>query len=655
MKNFRIWRNICTAAVLAGSLFCLYQFLVKNYSVFWTALVFTLIFAVIAVGFYTAIKRYGIRTEFDISRVLGKDAKDALSYGDIGILVYNDDYVVTWASSYFQDHHINIENKKVTSWISDISKIFDEEVDTVIGKKDSQVYEIIRKQDAQVLFVKNITKLYTYEKKVRDNEVVIGIMQLDNYMEYQSYEDEEIIANINMHLRTPLITWAKENGMFIRRMRSDRFLVILNHKIFKRVKSNNFSILQLIKDEAAKLDVSITLSMAFAYGTEDFITLDNMVSELIELAQSRGGDQAAIRKSGGQVVFIGGNSELSSQRSKVRVRIMAQSIQETMKESQKVFIAGHVNSDFDCMGAALSVYNWAKALNKTAYIVLKDVPRDKQLQNLMEYYQIENKDKIKFITPGEARERINKDKDLLIMVDHSVPAISSAADFVNDVEKVIVIDHHRRGENFVSHPVLTYIESTASSTCELIVELLQNTPNHVPIYENDATIMYLGILVDTNRFTMHTSARTFEAVAALRNWGANSQIAEKALCEDLDLFKKKNALVSKGVLYDDRFMITDSIKPLNRTLMAQVSDAMLKIKGAQASFTIAPNMDAPENIAISARSDGSFNVQKIMEKLGGGGHFAASATEIKNADVNEVKDRLLEVLKEEIANESHPA
>ena len=186
-----------------------------------------------------------------------------------------------------------------------------------------------------------------------DNEIVIGLLQLDNYMEYQSYENEEIMAQINTHLRASLVTWAKENKMFVRRLRSDRFLVILNKEILAQVRKQNFTILQLIKDEANKLDVSITLSMAFAYGSNDFTVLDDMVNELIELAQSRGGDQAAIRASGGTVQFVGGNSETSSTRSKVRVRIMAQSIQEAIMESNRVYISGHVMSDFDCMGACL--------------------------------------------------------------------------------------------------------------------------------------------------------------------------------------------------------------------------------------------------------------------------------------------------------------
>lgn len=655
MKNFTKWRDYVYVLLLLSMVAMGVLVALRRWEFLGLFALFTLFYTLLFFGFWQAVHKFGVRTEFDLTRVLGKDAKEALKFGGVGMLVYDDNYVVTWTSAYFKDHHIDIENKKVTAWIPAIKQLFDAGIDTVTGKSNGQVYEISRKPDAQILFVKDVTEVTELKEEIAGSQVVFGLMQLDNYIEYQSYENEEIIENINTHLRAPLITWAKDYGMFVRRLRSDRILIVLNQKIFEKVKADNFSILQLVKDEANKLDVSITLSMAFAYGTSDFVQLDHMVNELMELAQSRGGDQAAIRRAGSQVIFIGGNSELSTQRSKVRVRIMAQSIQEAIKESDKVFITGHVNSDFDCMGAAISMAAWCKALNRFAYIVLKDVPRDKQLQQVLDHYDPALKERVRFITPAEAKEKLNKDKDLVIMVDHSVPQISSGQSFLNEAQRILVIDHHRRNDKFVEHPMLTYIESSASSTCELMVELLQNTPNHVPIYEADATIMYLGVLVDTNRFKMHTSARTFETVAQLRNWGANAQMAEKALCEDLDQFKLKNELVAKGKMYDDRFMICLSHHPLSRTLMSQVSDAMLKIKGAQASFTIAPNEYMPERIAISARSDGSFNVQKIMEKMHGGGHFSAAALERADTTVEELTRELLEVLREELKNENHSA
>lgn len=384
-----------------------------------------------------------------------------------------------------------------------------------------------------------------------------------------------------------------------------------------------------------------------AYGTNDYEYLDSMLNELMELAQSRGGDQAALQQAGHKVHYIGGNSETSSQRSKVRVRIMAQSIQEAMKECDRVFIAGHVNTDFDCMGAALAMSNWAKALKKQAFIILQNVPRDQQLQETMDFYKQAIHDRYTFITANKATDMIDSKKDLLIMVDHGMPNISSARELVDQFEKVIVIDHHRRNEHFVIHPLITYVESQASSTCELIVEMIDSLPNHIPVFEAEATILYLGLIIDTNRFKMHTSARTFDTAAVLRRWGANANLAEKALCEDFSNFRLKTELVARGEPYFGHFMIAAiDDKELDRTMMAQVSDSLLKIKGCTASFTIANTKN--HSVAISARSDGTFNVQKIMEKMNGGGHFAAAALERKDTTVEKLKEELLDKIKEDL-------
>ncbi len=267
----------------------------------------------------------------------------------------------------------------------------------------------------------------------------------------------------------------------------------------------------------------------------------------------------------------------------------------------------------------------------------------------MDHYKQAIGERHRFVTVQEAMEMIDPKNDLVIMVDHGVPMISSSKPFIDRMERIVVIDHHRRNEHFVVHPLITYVESQASSTCELIVELIQSIPNHIPIFEAEATIMYLGLLVDTNRFKMHTSARTFETAATLRIWGANANFAEKALCENIGDFRLRTELVSQGEMFFDHFIIAAiEDKELDRTMMSQVSDSLLKIKGCQASFTIARTKADPNCVAVSARSDGTFNVQKIMEKMHGGGHFAAAALERKDTTVGAIKDELLKCLKEDL-------
>lgn len=647
MKKFQKWRNLSTGAILAGMLIAIVLLINGKIQLGILLLIAILVFSAIFIGFWQSIRKRGIQTTVDISRVLGKDAKDALIFGDVGLITYNDEYVCTWCSDYFHIHNIELTNRKLTSWIENIRDLFEDESDAVIGKSGSQIYEIEKKEGNQILYVRNITEVENLKKQLNQQETVIGILTLDNYDEYQSFEDEEMLNAINIELRGALIAWTKRNGMFLKRLRSDRFLVILNRTILDHIREDNFRILQTIKDRAGKMDVSITLSMVFAYGTENYIELENMLSDLLEIVASRGGDQAAIKKYGAPAEFIGGSSEKTSGRSKVRVRIMSESIEDLMRDAGKVFILGHVNSDYDCMGSALAASSWAKSMHREPYIVLKDVPRDPQLQETMDRYKKPLTDRHNLVTEEEALRLYNPNRDLLIMVDHGNPQISSGQKLLElPGRKVAVIDHHRRSEDFVENPVIAYVESQASSASELMSELLQASTLSIPIYEAEATIMYLGLLVDTNRFKTHTSERTFQAAAVLSSWGANTQTAEKELLEDYSSFKEKNEIISHAVMYLGHFLIAVTSEPVNRTLLAQTSEALLKIKGCQAAFTIGVN-ETNGAVAVSARSDGSYNVQKVMEKLGGGGHYAAAALERTGTTVGKVEEELKKVLKDE--------
>ncbi|UNT93158.1 DHH family phosphoesterase [Allobaculum sp. Allo2] len=279
-----------------------------------------------------------------------------------------------------------------------------------------------------------------------------------------------------------------------------------------------------------------------------------------------------------------------------------------------MFILGHVNTDYDAMGAALAASNWVRALGKDPYIVLKDVPRDSQLSDTMNAYSSTILSRHRCITEEQALEMADDKKDLLVLVDHSNPAISSGKELLKrDIRKVI-IDHHRRNAEASQENVLvSYIEPEASSTCELMTELLESSTVSIPIYEMEATIMYLGIVVDTSRFKQHTSERTFQAAATLRSWGANANRAEQALQVDYSAYRRKAQMIEKAKLYRDKYLIDILDEPVSRTMLSKISDELLSFKGCSAAFTIGIN-ENNGSVAVSARSDGSVNVQKIMEK-----------------------------------------
>ena len=585
-------------------------------------------------------------TDLDITRALGRDAKDALVFGGVGIITYDEQYCATWVSELLEERGVDLVGKKLSSWISSITELFNADGrEVVIGQSKGRVYEVTHKEDTQLLYVRDITELFHLRQEKHNNGIVVGLLQLDNYNEYQQYEDDTVMSQINTRLRQPLFEWAREMGMFTRRLRSDRILVLLDEEIYEKLEKAKFPILNTVRATAEEMDVSITLSMAFARGTSNYVVLDGMINELIELAQSRGGDQVAVRAYGHSVHYFGGNSESKSDRSKVRVRVMSQTIREAIIDSGQVFIVGHQMMDFDCMGAALCMSRIAQRCERRTFIVSEGCTKDAQLEDALRLYRDDLSLRHAFLSEDAALAQL-QENDLIIMVDHHAPAQSCAQRLVDQAKRIIVIDHHRRSAGFVNGPLVTYLESGASSACELTTEMLSYQPSRIDISDEEATIMYLGIVVDTNRFKMRTGSRTFEAAAVLKKLGADPVGAENILSERVEQFEEKTAISKYAQLYRGKYMIaavTEAMYP-SRPLMAQVADQLLTIRGVEASFVIAQTAKENDVVAVSSRSRGNVNVQTIMEKMRGGGHFTAAALQREHAQVMDIEAELKQVL-----------
>ncbi len=577
--------------------------------------------------------------DIDISRILGKDAKDAFVFGQIGIITYDDNFVVTWVNEFMMQRELKLVGKKVTSWIPDLHVLLNGESDSIVGAYEDQTYEVTHKENGHVLYVRDITEITALRKLQKDEEVVIGLIHLDNYMDISQYEDETKMALINTNLRQAVVEWAKGYGMLIRRLRSDRFLVVLDKAIYEKILEDKFSILNKIRNNADEIDVAITLSMSFAGGTSDYQELDTMVNDLLELALSRGGDQVAVKRYGENVRYFGGNSEAKEKRSRVRVRVMAQAIRETIEDSERVFIVGHRLMDFDCMGSALGMSRIVQASGRMCYIVYKSGGIEEQLNDALHTFNEALGARHQFISDMEACKMADA-QDLVIAVDHHNPDQCGAPDILRQQKRKIVIDHHRRSENFIDDPLLVYVETGASSVSELITELLPYQTNKVHLSEEEATIMYLGILIDTNRFKARTGSRTFEAVAQLKKLGVDSIKAENLLKENFEEFEERAQIMKYAKRFHEHIVIAcvSDNRILNRTMLSKVADNLLNIKGVDASFVLARTDE--KNVAISARSSGSINVQIIMEAMQGGGHFSAAALQRESDDIASVNAEL---------------
>ncbi len=647
-------RNRILLVVLAEIGILLFSWLVLKQSVT-LALCMMLIGTAVLYYLYLNYFEDSRRRVLSISEMVSNEVSDAFLYGKIGILTYDDDYVITWMSELFEERGLNRISRKLLLWLPEVNALFQGDAEKVIVEIDEIFYEITRKEDAQVLFFKDITAQRKLENAYNDEQLVLGLIHLDNYEEATQYSEEQEISTINNSIRQPIVDWCRSNGMLLKRIKSDRFFVVLNEKTFSRIAAERFSILKQTRTRSAELDVAITLSMAFARGSNDIQELDEMANSLLELAQSRGGDQVAIKKKDEDVKYFGGSSEAQEKRSRVRVRIMANALKGLLQKASNVIILGHREMDFDCMGSALCMSRITQAYGKQTCIVTKTGGIEEKLSDAFNQCKPILNPRHHFVTESEALNQL-RPQTLVIMVDHHKAPTSNGSEVLKKAQKIAIFDHHRRSADLAISPTLIYIEAGASSASELISEFVPYLSSEVEINDTEATIMLAGMTIDTNRFRVRTGSRTFDAASMLRKWGADPQLVDEYLKDSYLDFETKNNVLKYCQRLDHGVVIAAvEDRRLSRSMMSQVADMILSVKDVAASFVIAKCSD--NEVAVSARSSGHVNVQVIMERMHGGGHMTAAALQREHSKVEEVKTELIDVVKEyfkeEESNESH--
>lgn len=577
-----------------------------------------------------------------VKSILGTSAAEAFLQGGIGMLLYDDDYMITWMSDLFMERHLDHQGERLLVWIPEADDVISGKNDHVFVRIDERLYEISRKKDAPLLYFKDITEIDHYQHQYEEGQIVLGLASFDNYEESTMYADDADVASINAAIRTPLNEYCSQYGMFSRRLSNNRYLFVLNEKIFQQLVQDKFSILGKIRKVSSKLDVTITLSMAFSHGSSDFLELDENVTKLMDLAKTRGGDQVATQKIGEDVAYFGGSTEAQEKRSRVRVRINGQAIRDLMMKSTNVIICGHKMADFDCFGSAICLSRLASSLNKPVCIIGKTGGVEEKLAMCLKQNEKQLKNEVSFVTESEALNQYS-DNTLVIMTDHHSKAQSNGAKVLDIAKKVVIIDHHRRSTDMGVQPILIYIEAGASSTCELVTEMIPYISSKAEISPLDATIMLAGMTIDTRKWRVRTGSRTYDAASNLRKYGADPQVAYDYLKDSFEEFALKSQVMSLSQKYAEGIVIIPvKDRSLSRSFMSQVADSLLSIQGIEAAFVIAS--DPQSGTCISARSNGKINVQLIMEALKGGGHMSAAATQRKDVDVDGLEAELRSVL-----------
>ncbi|MCM3478972.1 DHH family phosphoesterase [Caldibacillus thermoamylovorans] len=579
-----------------------------------------------------------------LSHRVEKVGEEALLQMPIGILLVDEEYTIEWANPYMLS--VFQEESLIGTSVYDIA---DELIQMMIQENERKVitlherkYRVFYKREEKLLYFFDITEQALIEQKYEDEQPVIAIIFLDNYDEVTQGMDDLARGSLNSRVTSLLNEWASQYGIYLKRVSGDRFIAFFNEKILAVLEKGKFSILDNIREMTAKNNLPLTLSIGVGAGSSSLPELGSYAQSSLDLALGRGGDQAAIKLPNGKIKFYGGKTNPMEKRTRVRARVISHALSELIQDSDRIFIMGHKYPDMDAVGAAIGILKIAQMNQRESYVILNEQEIDSGVRKLLSEVKQKTDIYSHFISPQEALE-INMTNALLVIVDTHKPSLVIEEKLVNRCERIVVIDHHRRSEEFVQNPLLVYMEPYASSTSELVTELLQYQPNRkIDILE--ATALLAGIIVDTKSFTLRTGSRTFDAASYLRAKGADTVLVQKFLREDLDTFIKRAKLVEKVEFYKEGIAITkgEPSESYNNVLIAQTADLLLAMENVEASFVISKRPD--DMVGISARSLGKINVQIIMEQLEGGGHLTNAATQLRDITINEAEKQLKAVI-----------
>lgn len=509
---------------------------------------------------------------------------------------------------------------------------------TIINEKCYQIYTSKKEELYNVFFVEVISA--TTELAI-SGKVMVGLIMIDNYAEVQESIEDVRHPYLVAVIERKIGEYFNDLGGIVRKFENDKYVFVLCQNKLEQLKENKFSIIDII----GKIDMSnipVTLSIGIGLTRDNNCLNESMeyARGALDLALGRGGNQVVIKEDEDNYQFIGGDGREVSSNSKVRARVKAYGLVELIQSASDVIIMGHKNPDLDCLGAASGVYAISYVLGIKCKIVLNEVTNSVKAlyDRLMEDPKYENA----FITGEEAIKSIKR-RTLLIIVDTHKPSICESPELIEKAKKRVVFDHHRKGKEFVENVDLTYHEAFASSTCELITEMLMYVDKSVKLTKTEAEGLLAGITVDTKNFAFKTGIKTFEAAAYLKRYGADTIEVRRLFQNTLEDYTAKAEIVSSAKIYKDNM----AIAVLNRevgcpvALIAQAADEMLNIAGIEVSYVLCKYN---AQVFISARSLGKLNVQKLMEKLGGGGHQTGAAAQLEGVSVEEA----IEILKKTI-------
>lgn len=497
------------------------------------------------------------------------------------------------------------------------------------------------------MYMQDETTLNQYKQELDDRKMLVGLLYIDNYEEALADVDEVKVSLLTALIDRKVTKYMQSMDSIVKKLEKDKYLFLLKNKYLPQLENSKFSLLEEVRGINIGIEMAATISMGLGFSEEGYQKSYEYARVAIDLALGRGGDQAVVKK-GDQISYYGGKSVQVEKKTRVKARVKAHALRELMETRDRVMIMGHSIGDVDCFGAGVGIYRIAKTLGKKANIVINDITSTVRPVINRFLTDADYEDDM-FLNSQQALELVD-DNTLLVIVDVNRPSYTECPELLENAKTVVVLDHHRQVGDAIDNAVLSYIEPYASSTCEMITEILQYIDDNLKLRQVEADAMYSGIVVDSSNFVTKTGVRTFEAAAFLRRCGADITRVRKIFRSNKQEYKLRAEAVHNMEIYLDHYAITECKAEgveSPTVLGAQVANELLNITEVKASFVLTYYN---EKVYVSARSIDELNVQLVMEKLGGGGHLSVAGAQLKDVTVEVgkqmVKDALNSMLEE---------
>lgn len=609
------------------------------------SVIFVIYDAAMSLVFSLLIKDQKGKAELTSAEVLGNDMDEAYNFGEVGLAVCDAQNTVLWVNGFLASRIPNLVDTNIYQSLPGLdSPVGSANWNRLTIKDNSHIFKVELLKEARLFVFKETTEfenMDTYRKKTAP---VVGYLAIDNYYDIeQSMSDETKFAGALFKAKSLITDYIESSDSLLRQVQADRYIFITTKEKFDALYADKFSVVEKVKKETE----GFTVSIGIAYDFPDYSKLSEMAASALDVALSRGGDQTVIAPFSHSMIFLGGKAELQPARNRVKIRSLSRAFVTTLRDNKykKVLVMGHINADLDALGGEVGVYLLCQKYKVKCRLAFEEQLVDNSTRLAVDsLYTSEEKKRI-FIGMKEATDYLDENT-LLVLVDHNSFELSMFNEIAQKADNVAIVDHHRPGTKKVENPVFYNVDSSASSTSEILTSFITYSLDDISIDSRTATLLLAGISLDTRFFKEKTSAATFEACSQLKSYKANTAKVDDLLKEDLESYNRKNEITHNIEVPKTDVLLASGPEDsyfLDATL-AIAANELASLRGIRCAMAVGKTNS--HTVKVSCRSNGEANCQLLMEKIGGGGHLTMAAASFTDMTIQQVKDKIKDMLNE---------